>query len=284
MPADRLLMIRAVMDELAKRHARREAFVDVVRRQIPELEAFVRQKDLLDQDPSRPLIVRDTPLYMRGSGAGASVSAPGPLNPTATTYYNVTPLDNFKPEEAESLLREYNDWTLQILNIHEAIPGHYTQLVHANKSRSLIKSVFANGSMIEGWAVFGEKMMLDAGYGGGTAEIWLSWMKWNLRTVMNTILDYEIQTAGLQRDAAIGMMTREAFQQETEATEKWQRATLSQVQLTSYFNGYVEITELRDEMRARQGGAFTVKGFNNRFLSYGNAPVRLIRELMTASP
>lgn len=284
MPADRLEMIRAVIDELSKRHAAREAFVDVVRKQIPELERFVREKDLVDQDPSRPLIVRETPLYMRSGGSGASVSAPGPLNPTANTYYNVTPLDAFTPEAAESLLREYNDWTLQILNIHEAIPGHYTQLVHANKSGSLVKSIFANGSMIEGWAVFGEKVMLDAGYDGGSPEIWLSWMKWNLRSVLNTILDYEIQTMSLQRDDALRMMTREAFQQQTEATEKWRRATLSQVQLASYFNGYTEITALRDEMRARQGSAFSVKGFNNQFLSYGNAPVRLIRELMLSAP
>jgi uncharacterized protein (DUF885 family) len=279
MPADRLVLIRAVIDELSKRHARREEFVEVVRRQIPQLEAFVREKDLVDQDPTRPLLVRETPHYMRGV-AGASISAPGPLNPTANTYYNVTPLDDSTPEEAESFLREYNDWTLQILNIHEAIPGHYTQLMHANKSKSLVKSVFANGSMIEGWAVFGEKMMLDAGYDGGSPEIRLAWMKWNLRTVMNTILDYEIQTKDLQREAAMRLMTREAFQQEAEATEKWRRATLTQVQLTSYFNGYAEITALRDEMRAKQGSAFTVKGFNNQFLSYGNAPVRLIRELM----
>jgi uncharacterized protein (DUF885 family) len=229
MPADRLVMIRAVIDELSKRHAAREAFVDVVRKQLPQLQAFVRDKDLLDQDESRPLVVRETPLYMRGSGAGASISAPGPLDPTANTYYNVTPLDQFTPEEAESFLREYNDWTLQILNIHEAIPGHYTQLMHANKSGSLVKSLFANGSMIEGWAVFGEKVMLDAGYGGNSPEIWLAWMKWNLRTVVNTILDYEIQTMDLQRDAAITMMTREAFQQQTEATEKCRRATFSQM-------------------------------------------------------
>ena len=62
------------------------------------------------------------------------------------------------------------------------------------------------------------------------------------------------------------------------------RPAYDRVQLTSYFNGYAEITALRDEMRAKQGSAFTVKGFNNRFLSYGNAPVRLIRELMIASP
>lgn len=279
LPGDRLLMIRAVIDEISKRHAAPDQFVDTVRRQIPQLEAFVREHDLLDQDASRPLEVRETPEYMRGF-AGASISAPGPLNPTATTYYNVTPLDHFTPEQAESFLREYNDWTLQILNIHEAIPGHYTQLMHANKSPSLVKAVFGNGSMIEGWAVFGEKVMLDAGYGGNAPEMWLLWMKWNLRSVVNTILDYEIQTMDMQRDAAMTMMTREAFQQQTEATEKWRRATLSQVQLTSYFNGYAEITALRDELRARAPAAFSVKGFNNRFLSYGNAPVRLIRELM----
>ena len=282
MPPDRLVLIRSVMDELSKRHVARDDFVPAVRRQIAELETFVRTKDLLDQDPTRPLIVRETPQYLRGI-AGASISAPGPLNPTANTYYNVTPLDHMGADDAESFLREYNDWTLQILNIHEAIPGHYTQLMHANKSPSLVKAVFANGSMIEGWAVFGEKVMLDAGYGGGTPEMWLSWMKWNLRTVMNTILDYEIQTQGLEREAAMRYMTREAFQQQAEASEKWRRATLTQVQLTSYFNGYAEIRALRDEMRAKQGAAFSVKGFNNRFLSYGNAPVRLIRELMLSA-
>lgn len=284
MPADRLVMIRAVLDELAKHHARREEFVQVVSKQVPALAAFVREKDLLDQDPTRPLVVRETPPFMRGTGAGASVSSAGPLNPTANTYYNVTPLDDaFSAEQAESLLREYNDWTLQILNIHEAIPGHYTQLMHANKAGSLVKAVFGNGSMIEGWAVFGEKVMLDAGYGGNSPEMWLSWMKWNLRSVVNTILDYEIQTKNLSRDAAIAMMTREAFQQQTEATEKWRRATLTQVQLTSYYNGYAEITALRDELRARQGAAFSVKRFNNQFLSYGSAPIRSIRELMLAA-
>ena len=281
MPADRLDLIRAVIDELSKRHTTREAFVDTIRQHIPKLEAFVRDHDLLDQDASRPLIVRETPPYMRGGGAGASVSAPGPFDPQANTYYNVTPLDKFTPEEAESYLREYNDWMLQILNIHEAIPGHYTQLVHANKSKSPIKAIFGNGSMIEGWAVFSEKVMLDAGYGGNSPEMWLIWMKWNLRSVVNTILDVEIQTANLQRDAAITMMTREAFQQQTEATEKWRRATFSQVQLTSYFNGYAEITVLRDEERARRGNNFSVKAFNNKLLSYGSAPVKEIARLMS---
>ncbi len=283
MPGDRLLMIRAVIDELATRHTKRDAFVETVRKQIPALEKFVRDKNLLNQDRTRPLLVREMPRYMRGDGAGASVSAAGPYDPKANTYYNVTPLDEMSDAEAQSELREYNDWTLQILNIHEAIPGHYTQLVHANKSKSRIKTIFGNGSMVEGWAVYGERMMLDAGYGNNDDEIWLMWMKWNLRTVVNTILDIEIQTMNMSKEAAITMMMREAFQEEAEATNKWKRATLNQVQLTSYYNGYAEITALRNEMREMQGDKFSVKAFNNQFLSYGSAPVKSIRELMLMS-
>jgi uncharacterized protein (DUF885 family) len=279
-PTDRLVLIRSVIDELSKRHTKREAFVETVRKQIPALERFAREKDLIDQDRTRPLIVREMPQYMRGDGAGASVSASGPYDLKANTYYNVTPLDGMSDAEAASELREYNDWTLQILNIHEAIPGHYTQHLHATKSKSIVKTIFGNGSMIEGWAVFGEKMMLDAGYGNDAPEMWLMWMKWNLRSVVNTIIDIEIQTKEMSREAALTMMMREAFQEEAEATNKWRRATLTQVQLTSYYNGYAEITALRDEIREKQGDKFSVKRFNNQFLSYGSAPVKSIRELM----
>ena len=279
MPNDRLDLIGAVIEELSKHHTTPGGFVDAVRRQIPELEKFVRDHDIVDQDPTRPLVVRETPVYQRGF-AGAGVAAPGPYDPTANTYYNVSPPDRFTPERAESYLREYNDWMLQLFNIHEAVPGHYTQLVHANKSKSVVKTVFGNGAMIEGWAVFGERVMLDAGYGGNTPEIWLTWMKWNLRAVCNTIIDVEIQTGDMDRERMVRFLTREAFQSRTEAEEKWRRATLSQVQLVSYYDGYAEITALRDEEKARLGKDFSVKDFNNRFLSFGNAPVRYIGELM----
>lgn len=281
-PKDRLVMIRRLLDHLSLRHIKKEDWVTTVRAQIPELERFVREKDLLDQDPTRPLKVRETPLYQRGFGALASVDAPGPYDPTRDTFYNVTPLDDFTPEQAESFLREYNHWMLQILNIHEAIPGHYTQLMHANKSKSLVKSVFGDGAMIEGWAVFSERMMLDAGYGGGEDEMWLFWMKWNLRAVCNTILDYAIHTQGMTRDQMMDLLQREAFQQEAEAAQKWRRATQSSVQLTSYFGGYAAIWAFHEAERARLGEQFSVKAFNNEFLSYGSAPVPVIRALIEA--
>ncbi|SDK36941.1 Uncharacterized conserved protein, DUF885 familyt [Catalinimonas alkaloidigena] len=278
-PTDSLQKIRRVIDAVAQTHTDRDAFVETVRQQIPELIAFVDQHDLLTQDPEKPLVVRETPLYMRGGGAGASVSAPGPYDPTADTYYNVTPLDDYDAAGAESYLREYNQYTLQILNIHEAIPGHYTQLVYSNKSPSIIKSLFGNGAMVEGWAVYSELMMLEEGY-ENSPEMWLMYDKWNLRVTTNAILDHLVQTTDFSEQEAYDFLIGEAFQERAEAEGKWRRARLSQVQLSSYFTGFTEIYALREELKQRMGDDFDLKAFHEEFLSYGSAPVKYIRQLM----
>jgi len=271
-PADRFALIGRVIAKLSERHVARERFVDEIRAQIPQLEAWIRDHDLLSQDASKPLVVRETPLYSRGV-AGAGIEAPGPYRPQDRTYYNVTPLDDLSAAEAESTLREYNHWILQILNIHEAIPGHYTQLVYANRAPSKVKALFGNGAMVEGWAVYGELMMLESGY-GASPEMTLMWGKWHLRSVTNTILDYSVHVLGMDEAAALDLLVRQAFQTEREAREKWRRVQLTSVQLTSYFSGFSEIHALRERLKAKPG--FQLKAFHEQFLSYGNAPVRLI--------
>lgn len=278
-PADRFQKIGMMIDKLSSRHVARENFFAEIRRQIPLLQDWVIKHDLLTLDPSKPLEVRETPMYQRGV-AGASIDAPGPYRSKDKTYYNVTPMDSLTPEQAESSLREYNEWILQILNIHEAIPGHYAQLVHANRSPSLIKSLFGNGAMVEGWAVYGERMMLESGYGDNAPEMWLMYSKWNLRSVTNTILDYSVHVNGMGQEAAIDLLTRQAFQTRQEADEKWRRVTLTSVQLTSYFSGYHQIMELRERRKQQLGERFKLKQFHDQFLSYGNAPVKMISELM----
>ena len=281
MPENDLVAVKQLIDKLSERHIDRDQFVNEIRRQMPVIQKFMDDNKLLDSDASRPLVVRLTPEYQRGF-AGASVNAPGPYDATANTYYNVSPLDAFTDEQAESYLREYNHWILQILNIHEATPGHYTQLMHANKSPSKIKSIFGNGAMIEGWAVYSERMMLENGYGDNEPEMWLMYSKWNLRVVVNTILDYSIQVLSMEREAALDLLMNGAFQERTEAEGKWRRATVSQVQLTSYFTGYSEIYAFREELKTLLGDRFDLREFHNTFLSYGNAPVPVIKKLMMA--
>lgn len=277
-PTQKLDLIKQVIDEISLKHTTPEKFQSEIEKQIPELTAYVKAKDLLYIDPSKPLVVRKEPAYMAGV-AGASISAPGPYDKNANTYYNVGSMSGWTAENSESYLREYNDYILQILNIHEAIPGHYTQLVYSNQSPSIIKSIFGNGAMVEGWAVYAEKMMLDSGY-KNSDEMWLMYYKWNLRTTCNTILDISVHTKNMSKEAALNLLTKEAFQQQAEAEGKWKRVTLSQVQLCSYFTGYTEIYNLREEIKKQQGDKFNLKQFHEKFLSFGSAPVKYIKELM----
>lgn len=279
-PADRLVRIGRVIDKLAERHTTPAAYIDTIKAQIPALAAWVTKKDLLTLDPSRPLQVRETPTWMRGV-AGASISAPGPMDPKGATYYNVDPIDDYPAEKAESYLREYNHWALQVLSIHEAIPGHYVQLLYANKSASKVKALFGNGAMVEGWAVYGERMMMESGY-DDSPEMGLMYAKWNLRSVCNAILDHAVHVDGMSEADAMNLLEREAFQSHTEATGKWRRVQVTSVQLSSYFAGFSDILALREQLKGELGPRFNLKAFHEEFLSYGSAPVKMVARLMRA--
>src|SRR6185503_14255200 len=118
---------------------------------------------------------------------------------------------------------------------------------------------------VEGWAVYTEQMMLENGYGAqpgdstASPEMWLMYYKWNLRTVCNTILDYDVHVNGLSREQALKLLVNEAFQQQAEAEGKWRRVTLTQVQLCSYFTGFWEIYEFREELKKSMGDKFNLK-------------------------
>lgn len=281
-PALATKKIALVIDKLSEQHIDAKQLLPEIRRQLPVLQNWIRDHHLVELDPKRPLVVRETPEYQRGV-AIAGIEAPGVFRPHDNTYYNVIPLADMTPEKAESFLREYNHWVLQILNIHEAIPGHYVQLQHANRSPSPIKTLFGNGAMVEGWAVYSERMMLESGYGGNTPEMWLMYYKWNLRTICNTILDYSVHVLGMSEAEAKDFLINQAFQTQTEADGKWRRVQYTSVQLTSYFSGYSEILDFRNQLKQQQGDQFDLWKFHEQFLSYGSAPVSMIKRLMMPS-
>ena len=279
LPDDPLDVIRKVIDAISLKHTTPEAFQETIEKQIPQLTAFVKEKNLVYMDPGKPLKVRKEPTYMAGV-AGASMSSPGPYEKNVSAYYNVGSMAGWSAEKSESYLREYNEYALQILNIHEAIPGHYVQFIYNNKSPSIVKAVLGNGAMIEGWAVYSELMMLENGYGNNSPEMWLMYYKWNLRSVCNTILDISVHTKNMSKDDAMDLLVKQAFQQQTEAEGKWHRVQITSVQLTSYFTGFYEILQLRDAYKQKKGDNYNLKSFNEKFLSYGCSPVKYIRELM----
>ena len=143
------------------------------------------------------------------------------------------------------------------------------------------KIIIQGGNRLKGEVdVSGSKNAVLPIMADNAPEMWLMYYKWNLRSVSNTLLDYGVHVQGMTQAQAMDLLVRQSFQNPAEAIEKWRRVQLSSVQLTSYFSGYSEIMELREQRKQALGARFVLRDFHEQFLSYGNAPVKVIRELM----
>ena len=215
----------------------------------------------------------------------AYCDSPGPLDSDLATFYAVSPIpDDWSQQQVDSFLREYNTRSIHELSIHEAMPGHYLQLWHSNKYPSTVRAVLGSGPFIEGWGMYAEKVMADAGYMDNDPLMQLIQRKWALRAFANAILDQEIHVNGMTREQAMELMTVTTFQQEREAAGKWVRAQLTSAQLPTYFVGYSEHMDLREAMEQTLGDDFDQKAYHDQVLSYGSPAVRFVRQLMLDEP
>jgi uncharacterized protein (DUF885 family) len=279
-PKDEFSRIASVINAISLQHAKGKDFYDSLRSQVYELKKFIIVRDLFNFDTTYPIIVRLMPEYERGFALANAEFTP-PYQKSGDTYFNIDDVTKYPQEKMESTLREYNNFSSQLLSIHEAIPGHCLQGIYNNKkSPDVLRSVFQNGAMIEGWAVYTESMMLENGWANGASEMLLMHDKLKLRELGNVIIDYQMQCLDSSRDAIMHLLVNELFQTKAQAEEKYHRATLSQVQLCSYYAGASAILALREEYKKRMGDRYMLKDFHENFLKYGSSPVKYIRERM----
>jgi uncharacterized protein (DUF885 family) len=277
-PEQQQAVIRAAIDIAASQRPLRERLVEDATAGVEEARAFVGSRDLISL-PHGPVRVILMPEFARGV-AVAYCDAPGPLDRNLQTYYVISPIpDNWSEEQATSFLREYNSRGLLEVGVHEAMPGHYVQLFHANSYPSTLRALLASGSFIEGWAVYAEQMMTDQGFRRDDPLFKLTQLKVQLRTICNSIIDQAIHVDGMSQEEMMRLLTQTAFQEEREAAGKWRRAQLSFCQLSTYFVGFQEHLECRAEAERRQGTAFNLKAYHDGILAYGSPPMRFARAL-----
>jgi uncharacterized protein (DUF885 family) len=275
--------IVAALELAYEQHPARSKVFEAAQHAFDETQRFVRAHDLVTLYDD-PLQIIPMPEFQRGV-AMAYCDSPGPLEKGQKTFFAVSPIpDDWSEDQVNSFLREYNTRSIYNLTIHEAMPGHYLQISHANRYDSPLRAVLASGSFIEGWAVYTEGMMVEEGFLNHDALMHLIQLKWYLRSVGNAILDQAVHVDGISREDALTMMTHDTFQQEREAEGKWVRAQLTAAQLPTYFVGVQEHLALRAEAKQAWGKEFTLKRYHDEVLAYGSPPVRYVRELMLELP
>ncbi len=279
---DAKAVCKAVLDRLAGTRPTDTTIVPSAETMLRQATEFVREKRLVTV-PDEPVRVLVMPEFQRGV-AIAYCDAPGALANNEATFFAIAPTPtDWTPQRKESFYKEYNDYMLQDLTIHEAMPGHYLQLVLGNRFRAptLVRGVFTSGMFAEGWATYAEQFMAAAGYGG--PEVRMQQLKMRLRLIINALLDQGIHTAGMTEKEAMDLMVNEGFQEEGEAAGKWRRACLTAAQLSTYFVGNAEVNDLVGDLRAKHGGEMgpeEVRAMHDRMLTLGTAAPRYLRVLL----
>ena len=261
----------------------RDEVVDFAKYTLDEATKFVRAKDLVTV-PDDPVKIILMPEFQRGFSV-AYCDSPGPLDKGLDTYYAISPIpDEWSDSQVDSFLREYNKRLIHVLSIHEAMPGHYLEGAHSANHPSTLRAVMRSGPFAEGWAVYTERVVADAGYLDNDPLFRLMQLKFYARAVANAILDQGIHVENWTKEQAMDLMVRQTFQQQSEADGKWIRAQLSSTQLATYFVGAQEHFDMRRAVEAKEGEAFDLKRYHDRVLAQGAPPVRFARQLLLDEP
>ncbi len=269
---------KAVLDKLAENRPDNDTIVEKARKTLADAIDFTREKKLVTV-PKEPVKIIVMPEFQRGV-AVAYCESPGPFEPNGETFYAISPTPaDWSPERVESFFKEYNDYMLNDLTVHEAVPGHYLQGAHSNKFKAptLVRAIFYSGSFVEGWAVYSERVMAEAGFGG--PEVHMQQLKMRLRVIINAIIDQKIHTEGMTEEEAMAMMMNDGYQEDGEAAGKWRRATLTSTQLSTYFVGSSEVEDIRVSYEAANKKV-DLKKLHDTMLSFGSPPAKYVKRMM----
>ncbi|MCK9873595.1 DUF885 domain-containing protein [Nocardiopsis dassonvillei] len=311
------LLVRAESDLLATEEAIAEAAAEYLggtrrREGVAEALAELAARGATDADTVRPacadallhlnervraldiVTVHDDPVRivpMPEARRGVSVAycePPGPLDPRSgeqpTLVAVAPPPEDWPAERRESFFREYNAVMLRDLMAHEAVPGHALQLAHAvrHEGGTRVGRALWSGTFVEGWAVYAEEVLARHGWSGDRREdlaLRLVQLKMRLRMIINAILDVRLHTGDITEAEAISLMTQRGHQEEGEAVGKWRRAQLTSAQLSTYYVGYAEVSDIASDL-ALARPALTERERHDAMLAHGSPPPRHLRTLL----
>jgi len=253
-----------------------EEFVEDYRKQVADVNAFLHAHDVVTLPDPLTLYTDRSPGYFVGQSVGG-VYAAGPYSPDARTlWFLPTPPDAATPEEKDGFFRDFNHHFNVMITPHEILPGHYLQLKVAAHHPRRVRALFADGVYVEGWGTFSERLMLDLGWGGPLDR--LAHLKKQMENIARAIVDVRVHTKDIPRAEVLRFVKEDVLQDEQFASNMWTRAITTPTQITTYWLGYRQVTDLYQDLKKARGASFRLKDFMDAMLADGPVPVARYRE------
>ncbi|HEX8623310.1 MAG TPA: DUF885 domain-containing protein [Allosphingosinicella sp.] len=234
--------------------------------QISELRSFVVAKDLVTIPGNEQVLVKTSPPFR----PVIYIDPPGPYEVGIPSIYYI-------PSGAT-----ISEPDLLFVTVHEAMPGHFLQFLHANRAPSLVARLFVTSGYAEGWAHYTEEMMWDAGL-RGTPQARIGMLLNALLRDCRFLSAIGLHTQGWSVADAQNLFVQQCYQSAGGANSQALRGTYDPGYL-NYTMNKLMIRKLRDDWTATHGGTAAWKAFHDQFLSYGGPPVPLVRSAMMGGP
>ena len=268
--------IQACMDKMSANKPAGNDPVAEARRQIPMLRQFVVSHDIVSIPGTEQALVEESPPYNRQNSA--YIDPPGPFDKGIPSVYYISPPDPSWPK-AKQLGFVPGKMDLLFTSVHEVMPGHFVQFLHANRSPSLFGQLFVGYAYAEGWAHYAEEMMWDAGLGNGDPETHIGELSNALLRDCRFLSAIGMHARGMTQADSFKMFREQCYQDEGNSDQQAARGTYDPAYL-NYTLGKLMIRKLRDDWIATRGGRKAWKAFHDQFLSYGGPPIPLVRGAM----
>lgn len=235
---------------------------------------FVLEKQLVTIPTEEKAILKETPPYKQWNAA--FLDPPGPFETAKLNafYYITMPDKSWKKKEQEEYIMPLG--ILMSTTVHEVYPGHFLQGLWANAAPTRAQKIFGSYSFIEGWAHYGEQLMVEEGFGAEDPQNRLGQLSDALLRNCRFVVSVGVHTEGMSMGDAEKRFMTDCFQDKATAREQAARAAFDPGYF-AYTLGKIQILDLREEAKKAMGQKFTLKRFHDALLSHGSPPVPVIR-------
>jgi len=257
--------------------ADQQAFLKAYESRQAEMINFLKANRLLTiPDYIGPFTIRQLPEAFKPTSPGGFMNPPGVYDKDNSGFYFIP---TYNPASKNFYIRAAIEDPRPILG-HEGIPGHFLQLSVANHLSNEIRRQHYDGIFIEGWALYGEEMLMRSGlYPENTAaqgqilrlsryraarigvDVNLHTGKWTFEQAVN----YFMEAGGLDRESATG-----------EAAG----AAASPTQKITYMVGKWQIMRLLGKYRDKQGANYRLGQYHDDLIKNGSLPLSIVEWIL----
>ena len=261
-------------------HAAPEELHQTIIDELTRVRNYLTEFDLMTVPPELPQVIV-TPMPDYASGGGMMLT-PGPFETVAEESYLALqiPKPDWGQSRIDGLWSDFNTYALALLMIHECYPGHHTQFFLEKRVQMRASKDHDSDSNSDGWAEYGKYMMVDHVYASKNLFYRLAVLLSKRSYIAAAIAGMEIH---LQKktlpEASDFLMEKQGRTRENTYIWVLNRATHYPTHLT-YYIGSEMVRKLHEDYRALKGSEYSLKEFNDRFLTYGLIPIKVIRQDM----